>query len=142
MKKFALFVCALIFSSGLFVYSDEPVPSDPSNYSWHSVTLVDYKPGSEESAKQFIEKFEKASLAAGIALPVIHWFTNGKYDLVVTCKLDESPSSDQWVWSPDNDAWWKALVTQEGSVEAANKVQNDYNALVASSVTKVARTAK
>ena len=142
MKNLALFVSALFISAGLFAYPDEPIPADHSSYSWHTVTVVDYKPGTEESARQLIEKFESASLAAGTTIPVIHWFENGKYDLVLTWNLDKSPTDDKWIWSPEGEDWMKALVAQEGSVEAARKALEDYEALVASSVTRVARMAK
>jgi len=142
MKNLALFVSVLFLSAGLFAHPDEPIPSDPSSYSWHTVTVVDYKPGTEESVRQFIEKFESASLAAGTAAPVIHWFENGKYDLVITWKLEKSPTDDTWTWSPEGEDWLKALASQEGSVEAARKVQDDYQALIASSVTNISRKAK
>ena len=142
MKKFALFVSALVISAGLFAHPDEPTPPEHSSFSWHTVTLIDYKPGAEDSARELIKKFESATLSAGISLPVVHWFKNGKYDLVVTWTLDKSPESDQWTWSPDDENWWQALVAQEGSAEAASEVKNDYDALVASTVTKIARKAK
>jgi hypothetical protein len=103
---------------------------------------VDYKAGTEETARQLISKFTSASEAAGTPAPVIHWFENGKYDLVVTWTLKNSPSKEQWTWSPQGESFWNALVAQEGSVEAARKVQDDYNALVASSVTNISRKAK
>jgi hypothetical protein len=142
MKKFSLFVSALFIGAGLFAHPDEPVPPEDASYSWHTVTLIDYKPGTEESARRLVEKFESASKAAGTKAPVIHWFENGKYDLVVTWNLDKSPANDKWTWNPDSEEWWKALVAQEGSLEAARKVENEYNALVATSVTNVARKAK
>lgn len=142
MKNLAVFVSALFISAGLFAHPDEPIPSDPSSYSWHTVTLVDYLPGTEESARQLIKKFESASVSAGAAAPVIHWFETGKYDLVITWNLEKSPEKDQWTWSPDGESFLKALVAQEGSAEAARKIQDEYSALVASSVTRVARKAK
>lgn len=142
MKKLALFISTMFIGAGLFAHPDEPIPSDPSGYSWHTVTVVEYKPGSEESARQLIKKFESASVAAGIATPVIHWFETGKYDLVLTWNLDKSPATDKWVWSPEGNDWLNALVAQEGSVESALQLQNDYTALIASSVTNVARMAK
>lgn len=142
MKKFTLFLGALILSIGLFAHPDEPIPAEHANYSWHTVTLVDYKAGTEETARQLISKFTSASEAAGTPPPVLHWFEDGKYDLVVTWNLNESPANEQWTWSPQGEPFWNALVAQEGSVEAARKVQDDYNSLVASSVTNIARKAK
>ena len=142
MKKFTLIVMAMFISLGLFAHPDEPIPAEHSAFSWHTVTLVDYKTGTEEAARQLISKFASASEVAGTTAPVIHWFETGKYDLVITWNLEKSPSTNQWTWSPQGDDFWNALVAQEGSVEAARKVQNDYSALVASSVTNIARKAK
>ena len=142
MKKFTLIVMAMFISLGLFAHPDEPIPAEHSAFSWHTVTLVDYKTGTEETVRQLISKFESASEAAGTTAPVIYWFETGKYDLVITWNLEKSPSNDQWTWSPQGEDFWNALVAQEGSVEAARKIQNDYSALVASSVTNIARKAK
>lgn len=142
MKKFLVFTVAFFIGASLSARPDEPVPTNHSNYSWHTVTLVDYKPGMEESAKQLIQRFESASLAAGMSKPLMHWFETGKYDLVITWKLDNDPTDTQWTWSPETEEWWKALVTQEGSVEVAKRLQDEYHALIASSVTNLARKAK
>lgn len=141
MKRFTLIVSALLISAGLFARLDEPTSPKHSNYSWHTVTLVDYLPGTEETARQFIAKFETASVAAGTQVPVIHWFESGKYDLVITWNLESSPETDQWIWSPEGESFWKALAEQEGSMEAATKLQDEYRALVASSHTNIARRA-
>jgi len=73
---------------------------------------------------------------------VIYWFESGKYDLVVTWELKEEPASSEESWSPSGDhLWWEALVAQEGSEKAARHLQDNYNELIASSVTNVARKA-
>jgi hypothetical protein len=142
MKKFALLLTASAICALLLAHPDEPTPPEHSSFSWHTVTLIDYKPDAEDAAREMVKKFESATLSAGISLPVVHWFENGKYDLVVTWKLDKSPESDHWTWSPESETWWKAFVEQEGSAEAATQIKNNYEALVASSVTKIARKAK
>lgn len=141
MKRLTLIVSALLISAGLFARLDEPNPPKHSNYSWHTVTLVDYLPGTEETARQLIAKFETASLASGAQVPVIHWFETGKYDLVITWKLESSPQTDEWTWSPEGESFLKALVEQEGSEEAATKLQDEYLSLIASSHTNIARRA-
>jgi len=142
MNKIAILLSALFFCAGLIAHPDEPIPPDHSGFSWHTVSLIDFKPGTEDSARKLVEKFESAALSAGMTPPDMHWFKNGKYDLVVTWKLDKSPESDQWSWCPEGESWMNTLTAQEGSLEAARKAQHDYDALVASSVNKVARKAK
>jgi len=142
MKKLLALIAPLLISALLLAHPEEPTPNDESNVMWHTITVIDYKPGTLDAAKEYIRKFESASETAGIASPVIYWFESGKYDLVVTWKLPDGPAELQEKWNPAGDTWWKALVTQEGSEEAASMLQSNYNALIASSHTSVARKAK
>ena len=142
MKKFFVFIVPLFISALLSAHPDEPKPSVNTDVVWHTITVVDYKPGTVDAAKDIIKKFETATETAGTSSPVIYWFESGKYDLVVTWKLPDGPADLQGKWSPAGDAWWDALVAQEGSEEAASQLQANYNELIASSVTSVARKAK
>ncbi len=142
MKKLITLILPLFLSAILFAHPEEPVPPVNTDVVWHSIVVVDYKPGTNDEAKALIQKFEKASLMAGTSSPVIYWFESGKYDLVVTWKLPDGPADLKGKWSPDGDAWWNALVAQEGSERAASQLQDDYNELIASSMTQVARKAK
>jgi len=57
--------------------------------------VIDYKPGTVETAKEIIWKFESASEAAGTPIPVIYWFESGKYDMVVTLELKNGPDDTE-----------------------------------------------
>lgn len=142
MKKILAFIAPLFISALLSAHPEEPTPPLRSDVMWHTITVIDYKPGTVDNAKELIQKFEAASEKAGIPSPVTYWFESGKYDLVVTWKLQEGPADLQGKWNPAGETWWKALVAQEGSEEAAKKLQSNYNALIASSHTSVARKAK
>jgi hypothetical protein len=142
MKKSIMLVIPLLVSALLFAYPEEPTEPKHSEVSWHSITVIDYKPGTENAARELILKFESASEKAGTSSPVIYWFKSGKYDLVVTWELKEGHVDFQGNWSPDGPEWWNALVEQEGSEEAARTLQSGYNELIASSVTNIARKAK
>ena len=142
MKKLLAFIAPLFISALLCAHPEEPTPPSENNVMWHTITLIDYKPGTVDAAKELIQKFETASEKAGIPSPVIYWFESGKYDLVVTWKLKDGPAELQGKWNPDGETWWNALVAQEGSEEAASQLQANYNDLIASSVTNVSRIAK
>jgi hypothetical protein len=142
MKKFFVLLAPLFLSAILSAHTEEPTPSVNSDVMWHTITVIDYKPGTTDAAKALIQKFETASETSGTTLPEIYWFESGKYDMVVTWKLQNGPADLQERWSPAGDTWWNALVAQEGSEAAAKKLQADYYELVASSVTSVARKAK
>jgi DNA-directed RNA polymerase specialized sigma subunit len=62
--------------------------------------------------------------------------------MVLTWKLKDGPADLEGSWSPDKDLWEKALAVQEGSEEAANRLLDEYNSLIASTVTKLSRMAK
>jgi hypothetical protein len=142
MKKLILYASSLLLSTLLYAHPDEPTPPSASKVVWHSITVIDYKPGTVDAAKELIQKFETASEKAGTPPPVTYWFESGKYDLVVTWVLNDGPVDMKGSWSPDGVKWWDALVEQEGSEEAAKQLQTRYNELIASSVTNVARKAK
>jgi hypothetical protein len=142
MKSTLVFIGSLLIGALLAAQAEEPQTSKKSGVVWHTITVVDYKPGTNDSALAIIQKFESATKTAGTSSPSIHWLESGKYDLVITWKLKDGPADLKGRWSPDGEAWWNALVAQEGSEEAAEKLQSDYNDLIDSSITSVARKAK
>jgi len=138
MKKILLLAAPLLIGAILNAHAEEPTPPDNSKIIWHTITVVDYKPGTLDAAKGFIQKFESASTKAGSPSPVIYWFESGKYDLVLTWKLKEEPATTDGIWSPAEDhLWWEALVAQEGSEEAARLLQANYKELIETSITNV-----
>ena len=142
MKKIFVLIAPFILAAITYAYPDEPTPSDDNNVMWHSITVIDYKPGTLDDVKALIQKFDAASETAGTLLPEVYWFKSGKYDLIVTWKLKDGEADFQGKWSPYGELWWNALVQLEGSEEAAEKLQADYNNLIASSVTSIACKAK
>ena len=142
MKKILILIAPFIFTALSYAHPDEPTPPDDNSVMWHSITVIDYKPGTLDDVKALIKKFDAASETAGTLLQEIYWFESGKYDLIVTWKLKEGEPNFEGKWSPYGEPWWNALVELEGSEEAARKLQADYNNLIASSVTSIARRAQ
>lgn len=135
-------MAAIFLSSLVYAHPDEPSSSSSGEVLWHTIIVIDYKPGTVDEAKAMIQKFENASESCGSPHPDTYWFESGKYDLVVTWKLPDGPADLDGKWSPAGEDWWNALVAQEGSEAAAQELQNRYNDLIAASVTSVARKAK
>jgi hypothetical protein len=142
MRKLILSIVSVFLIALLSAHAEEPASQKDEHYTWHSITMIDYKPGTLEEVRTLIRKFETASVSAGTDVPDLYWFKSGKYDLVLTWKLKEGNTDFQGKWSPYGEPWWNALVHQEGSEEAARKLQSQYNNLVASSVTTLARKAQ
>ena len=138
MKKFALLL--MFVGLGTFVFAqDDLKPAKYENSTWYEMTCVKYKAGKVGEAKKLIEKFMTASEAAGTPGPKQFWFVTGPYDMLLLWKMDGGPSALEWKWSEDGINWWKAIIEQEGSEEAANKLQADYDALVAGSKREIIR---
>jgi hypothetical protein len=142
MKILFAFIAPLFLSTILYAHPDKPLPPEEGKVSWHSVSMIDYKPGSLDEVKVLIHKFEAASETSGTILPELHWLNSGKYDLVLTWKLKDGNADFKGKWSPCGEPWWKALVELEGSEEAARKLQAQYDSLVASSHTTLGRKAQ
>ena len=143
MKKIALIIPMLLMSAIIFSHPpDEPNPVNLSDVSWHSIRLVEFENGRIDEVKDIIHKFETASTSAGIPPTSVRWFESGKYDLVVIWEMDQQPAVSEWNWSPQVDKWWSSFVAQEGSEEAAQKIQDQYKSLVTSTVTNIARKSK
>ncbi len=143
MKKITLIIPLLLISAIIFSHPpDEPNPANLSDVSWHSIRLVEFESGSIDEVKQIIQKFETASVSAGIPPTSVRWFESGKYDLVVIWEMDQQPTVPDWNWNPQVDKWWNSFVAQEGSEEAAQKLQDQYTSLINSTVTNIARKSK
>jgi hypothetical protein len=56
--------------------------------------------------------------------------------------LEGGPCDIEWDWSPNRVKWWKAFVAQEGSEEAAQKLQEVYSFLIAGSTSQLIRKDK
>ena len=142
MKKLTLLFTVLFIGAVLFAQDEATAPAKHSDVTWHTVSVIDFKPGKAEDAKKLIAKFESAGVAAQTQSPIVYWFETGKYDMVVTWELEEGPADLEWSWSPDVVKWREAFVAQEGSEEAAQKLEDEYTSLIASSVKNVARKSK
>jgi hypothetical protein len=142
MRRIAFIWAILLVGVVVLNAQTDPQPAKYKDVTWHSITLVDFKSGETQHAKEIIEKFESAGKSAGTPTPKTYWFTTGKYDMMVIWKLEGGPADLEWNWSPDGVEWWKAFVAQEGSEEAANKLQSEYGSLIANSTTNIARKSR
>ena len=143
MKKITIIVPLLLISVIIFALPpEEPIPADLSGVSWHSVRLVEFENGRINDVKQIIQKFETASASAGLPATSVRWFESGKYDMVIIWEMEQQPTVSEWNWSPQADKWWNSFVAQEGSEEAAKKLQDQYDSMVTSTVTNIARKSK
>lgn len=138
MKKFMILM--LMLGMGAFVFAqDEMKPMKYEGSTWYEMNYMDLKPGKTSAVKKLIKKYETASESAGTPMPHLYWCVTGKYDLLVVWKMDGGPSDLEWKWQQSGIDWWKAFVKQEGSEEAANKVQEEFDSYIAGSNSQIVR---
>ena len=138
MKKLTLFVMLLAMCTMIFA-QDDMKPKKFENSTWHKVVLVKYKTGKTGEARKRIEKYEAAGQTAGTPGPETYWFVTGSYDMMLIWDMKDGPSELEWKWDAEGIKWWKAFVKQEGSEEAAEKIQDQYNSLVSGSTSHIVR---
>jgi hypothetical protein len=124
---------ALVISGSAFA-QDEGGPVKYENAEYFSMTNVDFKPGKAERAFEIIrEHFMKASEAASLPEPYALHFKTGEWDAAFIWKLESGPADLEWYRSPNDIKWMEALAKQEGSKEAAGKLMEEWNSLIARS---------
>lgn len=141
MKKFTLFAFVVFLGTSVFAQDEEPAPKK-HDATWHRVVMIDLKPGKATEASKIIARYESAAGTAGTPMPQLYWLETGSYDIMLIWDLKEGPSALEWSWSPDGVKWWKTFVAQEGSKEAAEKVQDDYRSLISRSTSQLMRMDK
>ena len=139
MKKISLLLLVMLFIASGALAQEEMKPTKYENVSWHQVVLVDYKPGKMKRAKEIIKLYEEAGKAAETKAPEMIWLMSGEYDLMLIWTLEDGPSEFEWKYSADGIKWWKVFVEQQGSKEAAEKIQAEYMDLVFSYTSYLAR---
>ena len=142
MKKLSLlFVLVMLLGTATFA-QDEMKSKKYENVEWYQVVLIDFQQGKVGAAQSIIDKFEAAGAEAGTPGPELYWLSTGEYDAMAIWKLEEGPSDLEWQITPDDVKWWDALVKQQGSEEAAQKLQQEFGSLVVGSTSYLSRKEK
>lgn len=143
MRRIPLAILAvlLVLPARLAAQEDQG-PTKWTGVDWYTVVNIDFAPGKTADAVKIIrEHFMKASDAAGTPKPVMVLMdVTGPWDMTVVWKMQDGPTSLEWRRSPENVKWWAAFVKQEGSEEAARKIQEEYGSYVARSSSTITRT--
>ena len=97
---------------------------------WYKVFYFKFKQGKAESAHAIIDKLVQARRAVKRE-PLPFFFVTGDWDHMVILPLQDGPAELGWSLSPNDEAWWKALATIEGSPQAAKALVAEFQALIA-----------
>jgi len=131
---FALALVAALLVTGTpdaHAQEEAPVPTRYENVDWHSVVMMDFKPGKRARAMEIIDDhFIPASKTAGTNLPVMVELQAGEWDVMMLWPMKDGPSAMEWEISPDGIKWRTALNEAIGSTEKADELWQEYMSLV------------
>ncbi|MFZ1688281.1 MAG: hypothetical protein WAU70_12700 [Flavobacteriales bacterium] len=108
---------------------------------WRSVVMIKYHAGKMKRAMEIVdEHFRKASAKAGTPLPELEVrMTTGEWDVMVVWLLTGGIDDLNWETSPDNVKFLDALAAQEGGMDKAKALREEYNGLISNSQRDIAR---
>jgi hypothetical protein len=128
---------AIIVSTGLALLigssalAQEAAKHGP-NAAFINVVFVSYHNGKAGEAYSIInDHFVPAGMAAGLPGPVAIHFDSGAWDAAYHWRLEDGYESLEWRVHPNDVAFRKALIEQEGSEEAADEIIARYESLIA-----------
>ncbi len=101
------------------------------NTKYFMAVYWDFATGKEHDAMQFAqEHFGKATTAAGQEQPIVFVPFTGEWDLVAYFPLPEGPDALSWTLTPSGAKWMQALAAQEGGMDKAMQVFDQWSAMV------------
>ncbi len=107
-------------------------------HTWHQVVMVKFKPGTMDKAHKMIhEHFEKAGMDAELEGPQIIQFHTGEWDMMFVWTMDSINEMD-WEITPDDEKWWAQMAEQEGGMDKAMEVMQQYLDMVQNSTSYLA----
>lgn len=139
MKKLCLLIVLSFWIASIAMAQDEVKPAKFENVEWYQVVLIDFKQGTVGKVQDIIEQYEAAGKEAGTPGPELYWMSTGEYDVMAIWKLDNGPADMEWKISPNDVKWWDAFVKQQGSEEAAQKLQQEFAGYVNKSTSYLSR---
>ncbi len=129
MKKLLVLALCLFTIQGLSAQEEEMKPQKFTNVDYFQVVYVKFLPGKIERAKEIISKFESAGEGI-MEAPQTHWFMTGEYDAMFVWHMKDGPAELEWKYSEEGIQWYQAFIKQEGSAEAAQKLNEEYVSLI------------
>jgi len=129
LKKLLVLALCLFAIQGLSAQEEEMKSQKYPNVDYSQVVYVKFLPGKIERAKEIISKFESAGEGI-MEAPQTHWFMTGEYDAMFIWHMKDGPAEMEWKYSEEGIQGYQAFIKQEGSAEAARKLNEEYVSLI------------
>lgn len=133
---------AIAAASLMFVTMPAAAQSEPeAPRTSYRIVYLKLKPGADERWTELSEKYYgPAQDAAKVKRPVIHWLMTGTWDLMLVQELPRGMATLDQHETPERAAMRAAMAKVAGSAEAAKKIFDEADSLVADSNTTYSHT--
>lgn len=100
----------------------------------YRITFIKLKPGADDRWTELSEKYYgPATDAAKLKRPTVHWLVSGPWDLMLVQEMPRGMAALDRHEGPERTAMRQAMAKIAGSEEAAKKIRDESDTLVAES---------
>lgn len=101
----------------------------------YQVTMLKFAPGGADRWTELMQDhYAKAAKAAGLPETQVHWIMDGPWNIMLVRPMRRGMAALDAHDTPETAAYMKALAAQEGSEEAAKKINDEDEKLIADSM--------
>lgn len=133
-KTFAVAVCvasATVFTASAPVVAQELKVEREENVTYYRVEMVKFHHSKRPRAAEIVDKyFAPADREIGGKVLDLHLMT-GDWDFITLFPMSGGPADLTYTTSPDDVRWMTALRKRAGGAEAAKKLTDEWDTLVA-----------
>lgn len=136
----ALAVSTLAFVSVPVAAQSAAAPTEEARTTYR-ITYLKLKPGADNRWAELRTKYyDPAGEAAKLPKVVVHWMMDGPWDLMLLLPMPRGMASMDQHMSPERAAFRQAFIKVAGSEEAAKKIWDEADGLIANSSTAFSHT--
>ena len=133
-KKFMMAVCfasATLFAAPSAVFAQDMKVEREENVTYYRVEMVKFHHGKRPRAAELVDKyFAPSDRDIGGTVIDLHLMT-GDWDFITLFPMPGGPADMTYTTSPEDIRWMTALRKRAGGAEAAKKLTDEWDTLVA-----------
>ena len=138
MTKFRSLIAVAAFLMATPLAAQEIKPEMSKNVSWHWVEFTKYRAGKNDRASDLTRKhFDPVDREIGTKLLSVHLNT-GEWDRIEIFLMEGGASDLGWRTSPNQAKFMNVLARREGGMTQAQKLIDEYEALIDRKHTEIA----
>lgn len=138
--------CAALLFTGMLRSADAPQSSTPElpkalkqeNVKWHALMYLRFKSDKADRGFAIFERLQKAWRKSGAAPALSYMMRSGKWNVLVIFEVPDGARGLDWLVSPDDAKFFKALADQEGGTEKGMALWGEFSGCLQEQATELA----